>query len=492
MARLRVLSRRRRGTARPALGWQPDGVHGRRVSSTTRSSTGRLTTGADESCLGRLVYELHVGTFTPEGTFDGRDRALDHLVELGVTHVELMPVAAFPGRRGWGYDGVDLFAPHDSYGGPDGLKRLVDACHARGPRRDPRRRLQPPRARRQLPAARSARTSPTATARPGATRVNFDGPGSDEVRRFFVDNALMWLRDYHVDGLRLDAVHAIVDTSAVHLLEELAVEVARAGGAARAAARPDRRERPERPAAGHAAGGRRLRPRRPVERRLPPRAARRAHRRAQRLLRGLRHRWASWRTALTGGVRLRRAATRRIAVASTAGRRPASTAASDSWATARTTTRSATAPRATACRHAGARPSSRVAAALVLTAPFMPMLFMGEEWAATTPFQYFTDHDDPELAEAVREGRRREFAAFGLEAEEVPDPQDPATFERSTLDWAELGASRTPMLAWYRELIALRRSRLDLATAALIQFEVDFDEDERWLGVRRRVPPSSR
>ena len=172
-----------------------------------------------------MIYELHVGTFSPEGTFDGAAARLDHLVDLGVDVVELLPVNQFPGRWGWGYDGVDLFAPHASYGGPDGLRRLVDAAHGRG------LAVVIDVVYNHLgPAGNYLREfGPYFTDRystPWGEAVNFDGPGSDEVRNFVVDNALMWLRDYHADGLRIDAVHAIVDTSAVHLLEEMAVRVA--------------------------------------------------------------------------------------------------------------------------------------------------------------------------------------------------------------------------------------------------------------------------
>ena len=210
----------------------------------------------------------------PEGTFDGAIERLDHLVELGVTHIELMPVAEFPGERGWGYDGVDLFAPHQPTAARRASKRLVDAAHAAASRCSSTSSTTTS-GRRATTSASSGRTSPTATRRPGARRSTSTGRGSDEVRRFFIDNALMWLRDYHVDGLRLDAVHAIVDTSAIHFLEQLATEVAELAPRRSAVADADRRERPQRPAA-RAPRTRRLRARRPVERRLPPRPAHRS------------------------------------------------------------------------------------------------------------------------------------------------------------------------------------------------------------------------
>ena len=208
----------------PRSPWQPTGVHG--LSRVVDHSAYQWTDSGWQAppLSSALVYELHVGTFTPDGTFDAVIGKLDHLVELGVTHVQLMPVNDFPGGHGWGYDGVDLFAPRHAYGGPDGLRRLVDVCHARrlavlldvvynhfGPSGNYLARYAPYFTRRHIT--------------PWGDAVNFDGPDSDEVRRFFCDNALHWLRDYHVDGLRLDAVHTIVDASAQPFLEQLGREV---------------------------------------------------------------------------------------------------------------------------------------------------------------------------------------------------------------------------------------------------------------------------
>ncbi|MDQ1395236.1 MAG: maltooligosyltrehalose trehalohydrolase, partial [Acidimicrobiaceae bacterium] len=194
-----------------AFGWGDGGWHGIHLPSA-------------------VIYELHVGAFTPDGTFDSAIDRLGHLVDLGVTAIELLPVNEFSGDRGWGYDGVLLYAPHHAYGGPDGLKRLVDACHARG-----LGVIMDVVYNHLGPAGNHlAKYGPYFTDRyntPWGDAVNFDGRGSDEVRRFFIDNALMWLRDYHCDGLRLDAVHAIVDTSAYHILEEMGLEVERESAA---------------------------------------------------------------------------------------------------------------------------------------------------------------------------------------------------------------------------------------------------------------------
>jgi len=210
----------------PRSQFQPDGVHGpsRVVDHGAFPWTDQLWRGA-APLSGALIYEAHIGTFTPEGTFEAAIERLPHLVGLGVTHLELMPVVEFPGTRGWGYDGVDLFAPHHAYGGPDGLKRLVDAAHAAGLGviiDVVYNHLGPDG--NYLGAYGPYFTARYAT--PWGEAVNYDDAGSDEVRAFVGDNACQWLEHYHADGLRLDAVHAIFDTSAVHILEELARRVA--------------------------------------------------------------------------------------------------------------------------------------------------------------------------------------------------------------------------------------------------------------------------
>jgi maltooligosyltrehalose trehalohydrolase len=212
----------------PRSAWQPSGVHGR--SRLVDHSTFAWTDGnwRGIALAGSVLYELHVGTFTPEGTFDAAIDKLDHLAELGIDAVELLPVNAFPGQHGWGYDGVGLFAVHEPYGGPDGLKRFVDAAHARGigvimdvvynhlgPDGNYLGRFGPYFTHRYIT--------------PWGPAVNLDAPGSDEVRTFIVDSALSWLRDFHCDGLRLDAVHAFQDSRALHLLEEIAESVHRLG-----------------------------------------------------------------------------------------------------------------------------------------------------------------------------------------------------------------------------------------------------------------------
>ncbi|WP_171162356.1 malto-oligosyltrehalose trehalohydrolase [Streptomyces sp. I05A-00742] len=408
---------------------------------------------------GAVLYELHTGTFTHEGTFDAASRRLPHLAALGITHIELMPVCPFPGTHGWGYDGVAPWAVHEPYGGPDGLRRFVDAAHGHGlgvVLDVVHNHLGP--SGNHLPAFGPYFTDRHHT--PWGTAVNLDGPGSAEVRAYFIGSALAWLADYRLDGLRLDAVHALVDDGPRHFLAELSAAVddlaGRLGRPLFLVGESDRND----PAT------------------VTPREAGGL---------GLHAQWNddfhhALHTALTGesqGYYADFAADPGHALTKTLrggffhdGTRssfrgrphgrpldPGATPAHRLLGYAQT--HDQVGNRALGDRlAAGLSPGLLAcAAALVLCAPFTPMLFMGEEWGARTPWQYFTDHRDPELAEAVRRGRRREFAAHGWAAEEIPDPQDPATRLRSCLDWDEPG--RTPhaeLLGWYRQLIALRHA----------------------------------
>jgi len=451
---------------------QPDGVLG--LSAVVDHDAFAWTDQAWRGVAlpGAVLYEMHVGTFSALGTFEGAIEHLPHLVELGVDAVELLPVAAAPGGRGWGYDGVDLFAPHHAYGGPDGLKRFVDACHRSGLGvviDVVYNHLGPT-------GNHLSQFGPYFTDRhrtPWGEAVSFDGPDSDEVRRFVLDNAVMWLRDYHCDGLRLDAVHAIADDSALHILEELAAEVHALGAHLRkplfVIAESDRND---------------------------PRLVRSAEAGGF----GLDAAWADdWHhavhVALTGEsdgyyadyvapdalpAALRQAwvldgrwsATRRRAH----GRAP--TGLTPERFVVCTQNHDQVGNRALGERSAALMTDGRlkIAAALLLTSPFVPMLFQGEEWGARSPFLYFTDHHDPELARAVRAGRRAELAAFGWDPEAVPDPQDEGTFARSRLDWSCLDApGHAELLDWYRTLLRLRR-RLPALTDPRIPAEASYDE----------------
>ncbi|MFD5185536.1 malto-oligosyltrehalose trehalohydrolase [Streptomyces sp. NPDC058372] len=435
---------------------------------------------------GAVLYELHVGTFTREGTLDAAADRLDALAALGVTHIELMPLCPFPGVHGWGYEGVSLWAVHEPYGGPAALKRFVDAAHERGVGvvlDVVHNHLGP--SGNYLPAFGPYFTDTHHT--PWGAAVNLDAPGSDEVRAFLVESALAWLRDYHLDGLRLDAVHALCDTRATHFLEELS-EAVRA--LSRDLGRPlfliaESDLNDPRLITPRDQGGLGLQAQwnddfhHALHTSLTGEAAGYYADFAEQPLRALAK-------TLTGGFfhdgtyssfrgrghgrpldRSRISAHRLLGYAQT---------------------HDQIGNRAQGDRLAGSLPPGLLAcaAALVLTGPFTPMLFMGEEWGARTPWQFFTDHTDPGLAEAVRQGRRREFAAHGWAEKDIPDPQDPATRDRSCLDWSE--REREPhrhLLEWHRTLIALRRARPDLLDADLAAVRVAFDEQARWFAFRR-------
>jgi maltooligosyltrehalose trehalohydrolase len=449
----------------PRSRWQPHGVHGpSRVVEHSRFKWTDDRWNAPPLGSG-IIYEAHVGTFSGEGTFDGAITRLDYLTGLGVTHLELMPVAEFAGDRGWGYDGVDLFAPHHAYGGPDGLKRLVDACHARG-----LAVILDVVYNHFGPSGNYlSQFGPYLTDRyktPWGDAVNLDGRGSDEVRRYFCDNALAWLRDYHLDGLRIDAVHAIVDTSAVHLLEQMAREVGELslelGRRLVLIAESDLNDpRLVRP---FEIGGYGL-----DERTGYYADFGRIADLAKALTAGFVYdgRYSEYRGRSHG--------------------RPATGVPASSFI-AFVQNHDQVGNRAAGERlsHLAGAGRAKIAAALLMIAPMVPLIFQGEEWAASTPFQYFAGHEEPELARAVSEGRRREFEAFGWRPEDVPDPQAHETFARAKLRWDELDVPpHRETLAWYRALIRMRKAIAPLRDGRFDDVEVGFDESKRWIFVRR-------
>lgn len=438
----------------PRSGWQPDGPDG--PSHTVQYGE---FVWSDHRWRGRplascVIYECHVGTFSPQGDYTGVMERLDHLCGLGIGALELMPLNTFPGRHGWGYDGVGWFAPHPAYGRPQQLAALVDACHSRGlavivdvvynhvgPSGD------------HLWAFGPYFTDLHHT--PWGKALNVDGPDSDEVRRYVLDNVEHWVRNYHIDGLRLDATHAIVDHSALHLLEEMVERVHRLS------MELDRtiwliaenETNDPRLVTSREAGGV-----------------------------GLDGQWSddlhhAVHVTLTGerdGHYADFAGLHHVAKALTGvfvrdgGRSPSLRRRHGRPVGDLPRTRFVTGLQnhdQIGNRARGERIAmlvgldrQRIGAVLSLLAPTVPLIFQGEEWAAETPFLYFTDHGDPDLARAVSEGRRREFAAFGWDPEEVPDPQHPATFEASVLRWGELDRpDHAHMLAWYRHLLVLRR-----------------------------------
>src|SRR4051794_1908426 len=435
----------------PRSRWQPAGVHG-----PSRWYDDAAYRWADAGwrgvpLAGAVLYELHVGTFTPGRTLDSAVERLDHLVDLGVDVVALMPVAAFPGRHGWGYDGVHPYAVHAPYGGPDALKRFVAACHARGlgvcldvvyNHLGPSGNYLP-------------RFGPYFSSRhgtPWGSGVNLDDAGSEHVRRWIVDNALMWLRDFHVDALRLDAVHALEDDSPVHVLAQLAREVDALSTAQRRTLSLVAESDLNQPITVT-----------PVESGGLGMTAQWSddfHHALHALLTGesqgyygdfAADPWAALQRTLTGAFF--HAGTRSSFRGADWGA-PVDRTRIPGWRflgyaqTHDQVGNRAVGDRLSSSLSPGA---ARIAAALVLTSPFTPMLFMGEEWSAATPWQYFTAHEEPELADAVRAGRRREFAAHGWAEEDVPDPQAEETFAASTLDWAELDdPAHAAMLSWHR------------------------------------------
>ncbi len=451
---------------------QPDGVHAASQVVDHDSFAWTDARWGGFHLPGSVLYELHVGTFSEEGTFDGVVGHLEHLASLGVDAIEVMPVAGFDGQRGWGYDGVALYAPHAAYGGVDGLQRMVDACHSAGigvvldvvynhlgPSGNYLREFGP-----YFSAVH--RTN-------WGDGVNLDGPASDEVRRFFIDNALMWFRDFHIDGLRLDAVHALADDSAVHFLEQLADEVdslsAHLGRPLTLIAESDLNDpRFVRPSGLGGYG-------------LDSAWADEWH-----------HAWHAVFTGETNGYYEDFGSVDHLAKAlrqawvydgvwsghrqRTHGRAPEGLRGEQFVVCTQNHDQIGN-------RAAGERSSAlmsrrrlKVAAGLLLTSPFVTMLFQGEEWGAGTPWQYFTDFADSDLARAVTEGRRSEFSSFGWEPEDVPDPQDRATFDRSRLDWSELDLdSHREILDWYRTLIGLRRSLPALTAGDLQQVVIHTD-----------------
>ncbi len=402
----------------PASRFQPQGVHGPSAVIDANFPW------EDASWLGLplpryVIYELHVGTFTSAGTFDAIVPHLAELKDLGITAIELMPVAQFPGSRNWGYDGVLPYAVQDSYGGPQGLKRLVNACHKIGLAvilDVVYNHLGPE-------GNYLADFGPYFTDRyktPWGPALNFDGPDSDPVRRYFIDNALYWVCEFHIDALRLDAVHTILDHSPYTFLEQLA---RRSPPSRKDPESPDIAfpgKRRQRRAPDSLARGWRLRSRRPVERRFSPRAARRVDRRTLRLLRGLRQ------VSASSSKRSARASSIPASILNIAG-------------TATALRRKTLPPNALWCfaqnhdqvgnRMLGERLSQlvsfeplKLAAAAVILSPYVPLLFMGEEYGEEAPFQYFISHGDAGLIDAVRNGRRGEFASFGW----LGEPPDPA------------------------------------------------------------------
>src|SRR5262245_4180040 len=472
----------------PASRHQPEGVHG---PSVVVDGAGAAWTdqGFRGHALADLVfYELHVGTFTAAGTFEAVIQHLPQLVDLGITAIELMPVGEFPGSRNWGYDGAHLYAPQSTYGGPRGLRRLVDAAHGHG------LSVVLDVVYNHLGPEGNylAEYGPYFTDRyktPWGMAINFDGPESEGVRRHFIENARYWVREFHIDGLRLDAIHSIFDQGPVHVLTELA-EAARQE--ARLLDRPvhiiaeshDNDRRTVLPAAEGGVG-------------LDAVWSDDFHHAIHSRLTGEK---SGYYADFAEGKGLARALAEGFAFQGEVSEyfgRARGTASADLGG-----------ERFVFClqnhdqvgnRAQGDRLSTivpmaavKMAAALLFTAPALPLLFMGEEYGETSPFQFFTSYLDQALVEAVRVGRAAEFARFGW-ATPPPDPGKSATFLRSRLNHSLAGAPRHRELReYYRRWLALRRSHPALGARGKERTQCEVDPSGSVLTLTREAPDGTR
>lgn len=478
------------GPARPdpRSPWQPEGVH-----APSRVYDAGAFPWPDDDWAGRdirgsVVYEIHVGTFTQEGTLDAAIERLDHVVDLGVDMVELMPLAAFAGRSGWGYDGVALYAVHEPYGGPAALQRFVAAAHARG------LAVCLDVVYNHLGPSGSyvGEFGPYFTGRhrtPWGEGLDIDGPEARAVRDFVIDNAVRWFSDFRIDALRLDAVHALADDSERHLLAELSDTVAdlarRLGRPLSLVAESDLND------------ARMVTPTRDGGLGMQAQWADDVHHAIHALMTGERQGYYVDFGTLAVLERVMTRVFVHEATYSTYRRRVWGAPVPDDI-DGHAFVVFASNHDQIGNRGLGDRPSSvltdgqlAIEAAVVLAGPYTPMLFMGEEWGARTPWQFFTDHAEPALAEAIREGREREFSEFGWDElyggdVEVPDPQTRATVEASRLDWTEPAQpGHARLLAFYRDLIALRRRVPDLASGDRSRTTLDYDDGARWFTLHR-------
>ena len=428
-----------------------------------------------------IIYELHVGTFSLEGNFDGLIAQLDHLVDLGITAIEIMPVAQFPGSRNWGYDGVFPFAVQNSYGGAQGLQKLVDACHRKGLAvilDVVYNHLGPEGNYLGLFGPYFTEKYKT----PWGGALNFDDAWCDGVRRYFVENMLMWLRDFHIDALRLDAVHAIRDLSPVHLLREMrlhADEWMRLSGRQHYLIVESDLNDPKY-IRSIEEGGYGMHGQWVDEFHHALRVASGGERTGYYAdFNGLAHLAKSYQDAYVFDGQFSEHRKRFFGL-------PAGEAGGEQFVVF------AQNHDQVGNRMLGERSSTllsfemqKLLAGAVLVSPFLPMLFMGEEWSEPNPFLYFVSHTDTELAEAVRKGRKEEFKAFHAEGE-APDPMDEETFRRSRLQWSlRKEGQHAVMLDYYRTLIRLRKSHPALARPDRKAVRVQIDEEKELIQLQR-------
>jgi maltooligosyltrehalose trehalohydrolase len=476
-------SDRNRRRPDPVSRYQPHGVHG--PSRVIDPDEFEWSDGAWRGLpLEELfIYELHTGTFTPEGNFDGIIGRLPYLRDLGITAIEIMPIATFPGSRNWGYDGVDLYAPHPSYGGPSGLKRLVDACHRAGIAMV----LDVVYNHLGPEGNYLAEYAPyfTDTYRtPWGAALNFDGAQSDGVRRFFIENALYWLTEFHIDALRLDAVHGIYDLGAVHVLREIADAfhhqarlLERKAWLIAESDLNDPKIINPRECGGYT---------------LDAQWNDDFHHAVHTALTGDRSgyfvdfgRLADVAKAITEGFVYdgRRSEYRE--------RRHGAPSVKNSGSQFVVFNQNHD---QIANADAGMRLSAllspdlqRVASVFLICAPNLPMYFMGEEFGASTPFNYFTSFTDPDLARAVSEGRKKEYGPFFVNRA-FPDPQAPETLAGSRIIWEEITEPpHRGLLAFNRALIELRKEHPCLYNCRRDLAAVSFSEEQRWMVLERRA-----
>ena len=458
----------------PRSRWLPNGVHGRsRVYADDFAWTDAAWTG--RPLPGALYYELHIATFTPGATFDSAIERLDHLVALGVTHVEVLPVNGVNGTWNWGYDGVAWYAVHEPLGGPDGFKRFVDACHARGlavvldvvyNHLGPSGNYLPEFG----PYLKTGRST-------WGDLVNLDGHGSDEVRAYIVDNVRQWLTEFHLDGLRLDAVHALSDESPRHILQEIADAVDDLRPAAR---------RPLTLVAESDLNDPRM---------ITPREAGGE---------GMDGQWTddvhhALHSNLTGETQgyyadfngldvLAKVYTHAFfhdgSFSSFRGRkhgRPVDRALTPGYRfVVFLQDHDQVGNRAVGDRLPEITSHGRlkIGATLLFTSPFTPMLWMGEEWAASTRWPFFTSHPEKDLGEAVSKGRLEEFDGHGWDVSTMIDPQDPEAYRTAILRWDEIeSGGHGDVLRTYRALSALRQAEPDLSNPRLDRVEVEHGDD---------------
>ena len=467
--------------------WQPHGVHSASRVYDQYSFKWEDSTWQGPPLTGAVIYELHIGTFTPEGNFDGAIKKLKYLFDLGITHIEVMPVAEAAGNRGWGYDGVDLFASSSCYGGPDAFKRFVNAAHKEGIGV-----ILDVVYNHFGPVGNyTGKFGPYTTSKhqtPWGDAVNLEDRGSDEVRKFFLDNAAMWMRHFHVDGLRLDAVHELVDRSAVHFLEQLSANVdnlsATLGRRLFLIAESDlNNPTMVRPLEANGYG-------------MDAQWSDDFHHSLFTLLHVEDDKTKGYYGDF-GDVECLAKSLKAMFVYDGVyseyrerhhGRPVDSLSAHHFIGFIQNHDQVGNRATGDRLEHIIGVEKTKVALGIVLTAPFVPMLFQGEEFAASTPFLYFADHEDPEMAKLVAEGRKKEFAAFGWDASQIPNPEEMSTFTNSRLKWEETDQGKhRDIFEWAARLIHIRRNSVSLNDGDRGHVKVAFSEEGRWLRMDRNL-----